>query len=219
MAISRMDALRVRRGRVFALLLLGLLTACQSGAAAPPSPVQAGQQAARLAENANTGAEANRNSAEALAQTYLLGPGDRLRVIVFQEPDLSGEFEVNSAGQVALPLIEPITAQGLTVHQFQEAVSTRLRSGYLVNPRVSAEVLNYRPFYITGEVNRPGEYPYVAGMNILKAIAMAGGYTYRANTGRVFLTRVNSGEELVIVPSADALIMPGDFIRISERFF
>lgn len=158
-------------------------------------------------------------TADELAQTYILGPGDKLRVIVFNEPDLSGEFEVDSTGMVSLPLIEPVKAAGSTVRQFQGAVVEKLQSGYLVNPRVSAEVVNYRPFYITGEVNRPGEYPYVAGMNILKAIAMAGGTTYRANTSKAFLTRLNSGEELVIEPTPEVLVMPGDFIRIPERFF
>jgi polysaccharide export outer membrane protein len=159
------------------------------------------------------------NSPQALAQSYRLGPGDKLRVIVFQEPDLSGEFEVDSAGMVSLPLIEPISAQGLTIREFQEAVAARLSAGYLVNPRVSAEVLNYRPFYITGEVNRPGEYPYVSGMNILKAIAMAGGTTYRANLKRIYLTRGKEGKEEVVQPSPDVIIMPGDFIRVPERFF
>jgi polysaccharide export outer membrane protein len=159
------------------------------------------------------------SSAESLAQTYHLGPGDHLRVTVYQQPDLSGEFEVDPSGQVSLPLIEPIPAQGLTVRAFQQAVTTKLANGYLVNPRVNVDVLNYRPFYITGEVNKPGEYPYVAGMNILKAIAMAGGYTYRANTSKVFLTRVNSAEELVLPPLPETTVLPGDFIKIPERFF
>ena len=158
-------------------------------------------------------------TADELAQTYILGPGDKLRVIVFNEQDLSGEFEVDSTGTVSLPLIEPVKAAGGTVRQFQAALVEKFSNGYLVNPRVSVEVVNYRPFYITGEVNRPGEYPYVAGMNLLKAIAMAGGTTYRANTTKAYLTRLNSGEELVVEPTPEVLVMPGDFIRIPERFF
>jgi polysaccharide export outer membrane protein len=198
--------------RLFAAGLLPLaLIACAS-APHPAAPVPGAQAQMTPAPGAP-------NSAESLAQTYHLGPGDHLRITVYQQPDLSGEFEVDPSGQVAMPLIEPIAAQGKTIREFQQAVQSKLAAGYLVNPRVNVDVLNYRPFYITGEVNKPGEYPYVAGMNILKAIAMAGGYTYRANTGKVFMTRVNSGEELVVEPKPETTVLPGDFIRIPERFF
>ena len=152
-------------------------------------------------------------------QSYKLGPGDKLRVIVFQEPDLSGEFEVDSQGQVSLPLIKPIITAGMSLREFRTELERRLKAGYLVNPRVSAEILNYRPFYITGEVGRPGEYPYVAGMNVLKAIAMAGGYTYRANTSKVLLTRSSKKEGEWYEPKANLTILPGDYIRVPERFF
>ena len=152
-------------------------------------------------------------------QSYKLGPGDKLRVIVFQEPDLSGEFEVDSQGQVSLPLIKPIITAGMSLREFRTELERRLKAGYLVNPRVSAEILNYRPFYITGEVGRPGEYPYVAGMNVLKAIAMAGGYTYRANTSKVLLTRSSKKEGEWHEPKANLTILPGDYIRVPERFF
>lgn len=209
--------LKVVRGIALALAALTLASCASSAEAGPRTTVMSEPVAAEAAGPGAGGAEAN--SAQALAQNYRLGPGDRLRVIVFQEPDLSGEFEVDSAGMVSLPLIEAINAQGMTIREFQDAVASKLSAGYLVNPRVSAEVLNYRPFYITGEVNRPGEYPYVAGMNILKAIAMAGGYTYRANTKRIYLTRAKSGEELMVEPAPETIIMPGDFIRVPERFF
>jgi polysaccharide export outer membrane protein len=200
------------------LLAASVLAGCASKAESRPRATAMSEPSAVESTGANAGA-AEANSAQALAQSYHLGPGDKLRVIVFQEPDLSGEFEVDSAGMVSLPLIEPINAQGMTIREFQDAVAAKLSAGYLVNPRVSAEVLNYRPFYITGEVNRPGEYPYVAGMNILKAIAMAGGTTYRANTKRIYLTRGKEGKETVIEPTPEVIIMPGDFIRVPERFF
>lgn len=189
---------------IVGLALFGV-AACQSAPTMTPQQLQAASPVPA--------------SADELAQTYILGPGDKVRVIVFNEQDLSGEFEVDSTGMVSLPLIEPVKASGSTVRQFQNALVEKFKAGYLVNPRVSVEVINYRPFYITGEVNRPGEYPYVAGMNILKAIAMAGGTTYRANTSKAYLTRLNSGEELVVEPTPEVMVMPGDFIRIPERFF
>jgi len=203
------DFRRIALCGLMALVLPLALSACQSGP----------RKAAELPKYNSASVAANTNSAETLAQTYNLGPGDRLRVTIYQQPDLSGEFEVDPSGQVALPLIEPIPAKGMTIRGFQQAVATKLAAGYLVNPRVSVDIVNYRPFYITGEVNKPGEYPYVAGMNILKAIAMAGGYSYRANENKVFLTRVNSGEELVVEPVPETIVMPGDFIKIPERFF
>jgi polysaccharide export outer membrane protein len=212
--LRKLDAIRAV---ALALLALTLGSCASKAQARPRTTVMSEPSAAENTGPATGGAGAN--SAQALAQSYLLGPGDKLRVIVFQEPDLSGEFEVDSAGMVSLPLIEPISAQGMTIGEFQSAIAAKLSAGYLVNPRVSAEVLNYRPFYITGEVNRPGEYPYVAGMNILKAIAMAGGTTYRANTKRIYLTRGKEGKESVVEPTPDVIIMPGDFIRIPERFF
>jgi polysaccharide export outer membrane protein len=150
---------------------------------------------------------------------YRLGAGDRLRLIVFDEPNLSGEFDISGSGRAALPLIGQVEARGLTLSEFEDAVETKLRNGYLTNPRVSAEVINYRPFYIIGEVTKPGEYPYTDGMTVLNAVAVAGGYTYRADDSRVFITRENAGGERE-VGQLDALkVQPGDVIRVPERYF
>jgi protein involved in polysaccharide export with SLBB domain len=155
----------------------------------------------------------------AAAADYRLGAGDRLRVIVFDEPNLSGEFDISGSGRAALPLIGQVEARGLTLSEFEDAVETKLKNGYLTNPRVSAEVINYRPFYIIGEVTKPGEYPYTDGMTVLNAVAVAGGYTYRADDSRVFITRENAGGERE-VGQLDALkVQPGDVIRVPERYF
>lgn len=157
----------------------------------------------------------------ALAQgetpVYRLGSGDRLRVTVFGENDLSGEFQVDGAGSVAMPLIGEVRARGLTVRELEKAVTVALQDGYLKRPQVSIEVLNYRPFYILGEVQRPGSYPYVDGMTVLNAVALAGGYTYRARTTRLGIRRANDAEEREV--GDDAVVLPGDVIRIPERFF
>ena len=116
---------------------------------------------------------------------YKLGSGDKIRVTVFGHEDLSGEFEVDGSGNVSLPLIRNIKAEGSTPRELEQVVADRLSPDYLVNPRVSVEVLNYRPFYIYGEVTKPGSFPYVNGMTVINAVAMAGGFTYRARTSRV----------------------------------
>lgn len=149
---------------------------------------------------------------------YRLGSGDKLRLIVFGEAELSGDFDVSGGGRVSLPLIGQIDAEGLTLSQFEAAVITKLQDGYLNNPRVSAEVLNYRPFYIYGEVGSPGQYPYTSGMTLLNAVAVAGGYTYRANQERAFITR-GEGAEVAYPASQAVKVLPGDVVRIPERFF
>lgn len=149
---------------------------------------------------------------------YRLGSGDKLRLMVFGEPDLSGEFDVSGSGRVALPLIGQVEAEGLTLSQLEAAIAAKLQDGYLNNPRVSVEVLNYRPFYIFGEVGSPGQYPYTSGMTVLNAVAVAGGYTYRANQDRVYITR-GEGAEVAYPASQAVKVLPGDVVRVSERFF
>ena len=108
-----------------------------------------------------------------------------------------GEFEVGAAGTIDMPLIGSVPAMGVTVGQLQSDVTTRLRNGYLNDPKVSVQVLNYRPFFITGEVQKTGEFPYKAGLTVQDAIGVAGGYTYRANTGRVYIRRAGAAQEVV----------------------
>ena len=160
------------------------------------------------------------NSAEpSLAPAYRLGSGDQIRVIVFGEEDLSGEFFVDGAGSVSLPLVGEVNATGMTVQEFRTELEARLADGYLTDPRVSAEVLNYRPFYILGEVSESGEYPYTDGLTVMNAVARAGGFTYRANTRAVFIQRADASEEVEVTLTPTLRVMPGDTIRIAERFF
>ena len=150
---------------------------------------------------------------------YRLGAADKVRIVVFGEDALGGEVVVNAEGKVALPLIGEIQAAGLTVPQFQDAITQALGQGYLNQPRVTAQVLTYRPFYILGEVNRPGEYPYVVDLTVLNAVATAQGFTYRANTRRIFVRRAGSQAEQPLPLTADTRVSPGDTLRIGERYF
>ncbi len=150
---------------------------------------------------------------------YRLGAADKLRVIVFGETSLSGEFVISDAGEIAFPLIGNVHAAGLTVEQFQEALRSKLADGYLRDPRVSAEVENYRPFYILGEVQKPGEYPFTTGLTVLNAVATAGGFTYRANTKIVTIRHPGGAKETPLRLTATSEVGPGDTIVIKERFF
>jgi len=157
--------------------------------------------------------------AAADAAGYQLGAGDKLRVTTFGEPTLTGEFTVGGNGVVSLPLVGDVSAQGVTVSEFRDRFVTALKDGYLVDPRVSVEVLTYRPFYVLGEVNRPGEYPYTNSLTVQNAVATAGGFTYRANTRRVFIKHQNETTEREYPLTVGATVAPGDTVRIGERFF
>lgn len=150
---------------------------------------------------------------------YRLGPADKVRVNVFGEEALTGEFTVGGSGRLSLPLIGEVQAQGLTITQLQESIAQALRQGFINEPRVNAEVLNYRPFYILGEVNKPGEYPYTANLTVLNAVATAEGYTYRADTRRVYIKRADGAFEQAYPLTTATQVAPGDTIRIGERFF
>src|SRR5262249_47740915 len=150
---------------------------------------------------------------------YKLGSGDKIRVLVFGESNLGGEFEVGAAGTVEMPLIGAVPAMGVTVSQLQNDITTRLKNGYLNDPKVSVQVLNYRPYFITGEVQRTGEFPYKAGLTVQDAIGIAGGYTYRASTGRVYLRRAGAAQEVSVDLTQRINVNPGDSIRVPERFF
>ena len=149
---------------------------------------------------------------------YMLDTGDKLRINVFNEERLTGDYSVSAAGTVAFPLIGSIAARGMTSDQLASALAGRLKT-YVNEPRVAAEVLTYRPYYILGEVNRPGEYPFVNGMRIEQAIAAAGGYTYRANQKQVFVQRGEKSERTVMLRDSPIRVMPGDTIRVAERYF
>jgi protein involved in polysaccharide export with SLBB domain len=150
---------------------------------------------------------------------YRLGPGDKVRVIVFGEDSLSGEFLVSDGGTIAFPLVGEIDVRNRTVAQFQTDMLALLRDGYFTDPRVSVEVLNYRPFFILGEVNKPGTYPYTSGLTVFNAVATANGFTYRANTRKVFIKRADQAREEEVPLTSTVVVQPGDTIRIAERFF
>lgn len=150
---------------------------------------------------------------------YRLGSGDEVRVNVFGHEDLSGDFTVDGGGNVALPLIGNVAAGGKTLRQFERNIIAALKPDYLKNPRVSADVLNYRPFYIIGEVKKPGSYPYVNGMTVVNAVALAGGYTYRARENRLLIVRGNDTTRAKEAANHDTAVLPGDVIEVPERFF
>ncbi|WP_174290926.1 polysaccharide biosynthesis/export family protein [Sphingomonas bacterium] len=153
--------------------------------------------------------------------TYTLGPGDKVRVIVYGEDALSGEYNVTSAGEISFPLIGNVAATGASTVSLQALIRDRLMRGYIKDPRVSIEVLDYRPFFILGEVAKPGQYPYANGMTVQQAVATAGGYTYRASTRKIYIKhQADMAETAVDLRKREPVpVQPGDVLRVAERFF
>jgi polysaccharide export outer membrane protein len=182
--------------RLIALLTVPILLAgCAPGSGLPDLPSLAGHE-------------------------YRLGPGDTLRIITYGEDPLTGEFRVNDQGAVALPLAGTVKAAGKTPHELETAVALALKKGNMLRkPSVSVEVASYRPIYVLGEVNKPGQYPYQPGMTVVSAAAVAGGFTYRAVEGYASVVRTEGSDSVEGKASRQALVQPGDVITVFERRF
>lgn len=185
-----------------------LVSAALSSCGASQSPSSVIESTATNSLSSRTG-----QSAE-----YRLGSGDRLKLEVYGENDLSGEFDVTGAGALSLPLLGQTRVEGLTVTELETLLADRLRT-YVRRPRVSVQVLNYRPFYIQGEVKKGGEYPYSNGLLVRDAVAKAGGYTYRAATDHVLIRHANDAAERQYSLDESIRVLPGDNIRVPQRFF
>jgi polysaccharide export outer membrane protein len=151
--------------------------------------------------------------------SYRLGAGDRIKISVFNQEDLTGEYSLDGKARFSMPLIGTVEAGNLTASELESVLVRSFKPDYLVNPRVYVQVLNYRPYYLIGEVNTTGAFPYVAGMTYLKAIAIAGGFSYRAKRGVVYVIRGTDIEQEEVKLDVDEKVRPGDIIRVAERMF
>jgi protein involved in polysaccharide export with SLBB domain len=167
----------------------------------------------------DTGSRWGFTQVSARSTGYLLRPNDRLRIKVYNEPEISGEYQVDASGFISIPLAGRIRAGGQSAGQIERLIVLRLTDGVIRDPKVSVEVAAYAPFYILGEVKRPAELQYRPGLLVLDAIAAAGGYTYRANEKKVFIRRAGSLVEEVHTMDAPIPVYPGDNIRVPERYF
>ncbi len=155
----------------------------------------------------------------ALNQPYRLGAGDRLRVTVFEQESLTNTYNIDPSGYIAFPLIGSVPARGQTVQELEGALAARLRQGYLRDPDVTVEIEQYRPVFVMGEVGAAGQYSYVPGLTVQKAVAMAGGFTPRANQGGVDITRDINGKVMTGRVSSTDPLLPGDTVYVRERLF
>jgi polysaccharide export outer membrane protein len=191
---------------------LGLAAACDGD----PTPIVDNSQTLGLAPASGRGG----NGTSAVTGDYRLGPNDRARITVFGQPTLTGEFTLDGKGTIAYPLVGDVNANGLTPSELQQAIAGKLDKEYLQNPSVSVEVLTRRPFYILGEVQKPGNYPYVTDMTALNAVAIAGGYTYRARRTQFYIKRLdNDGKMVRVAAKPETVLRPGDTLEVNERYF
>lgn len=190
-------------GKIAALLLMAAIALAGCSRSGPP-PISSGERYV---------------AGQMTDMVYHLGAGDKIRVLVYNEPQLGGDFSVGADGEMSLPLIGNVPVAGKTIEQVSRDVQARLADGYLRDPRVSMEVQTYRPFFILGEVRAAGQYPYLSGLTAMNAIATAQGYTPRAARRTVRIRRFGDQYEQEYVLTPDLRILPGDTIRLTERFF
>ncbi|WP_137044784.1 polysaccharide biosynthesis/export family protein [Pseudolabrys sp. FHR47] len=153
------------------------------------------------------------------AGPYVLGPGDKVRLKIYGDADVNGDYEVNSAGFVSIPLVGQVKAAGLTTPQLENALMARMRGKVANDPKVNVEITTYAPFYVHGEVKKAGIYPFQPGLTVADAIATAGGLTYRANEDKVLLRRAGSNETVIVPVEGSVRVYPGDNLRVAERYF
>lgn len=156
---------------------------------------------------------------EVLDQPYRLGAGDRVRITVFDQEGLTNVYNVDQSGYISFPLVGAVPARGHTVQQLEGEIAAKLRQGYLRDPDVSAEMDRYRPVFVMGEVGAAGQYSYVPGLTVQKAVATAGGYSPRANQDSVDITRDINGKVMTGRVRTTDPLMPGDTVYVRERLF
>lgn len=172
----------------------------------------------QLASADGAGGVANPNRGGSTAN-YKLGPNDHTRIIVFGQPTLTGEYVLDGNGVLSFPLIGNVQASGMTPTELQRTIAAKLDPDYLHNPSVSVEVSTRRPFYVIGEVQKPGSYPFVTDMTVLNAVATAGGNTYRANMARFYVKRLQNGRTVRVAATQETMLQPGDTVEVRERYF
>jgi len=194
---------RFARGLLFVTLILGLFVSLSGCGGGNVRPV--------------TEAERKALEAEAAAPPKLQS-GDKIHVTVYNEPTLSGEYQIDPSGFVSLPLAGTIKAAGLTQAELEQQLSSKFSTGYLKDPKITVGVSEFRPIYIVGEVEKPGAYPYTGGLTALKAIAIAGGATYRANQSKIEIQHPGESEMHEYDMSDPIPILPGDIIKVPRRY-
>jgi len=161
----------------------------------------------------------NGNAVRSSFSNYRLGVGDKLKIQVYGEEDLELESRLTDAGTITYPLLGEIRALGLTIGELAALITDGLKGRYLVDPKVSVNILEYRDFYINGEVQKPGNYPYVPGLTVYKAVSIAGGFTERASRTSITVIADKDPQQIPQDVELNTPVNPGDIINVEESFF
>lgn len=165
------------------------------------------------------GSTAAIQQADRAAENYHLANGDKIHIDVFNEANLSGDYTIGANGQITLPLAGPVTASGLTIAQLQQSVVKTLEQGYVQNPSVTISSTQLRPYYILGQVTKPGRYSFEPNLTVMNAVATAEGFTYRADTSDIYIRHAREASEQEYALNSTLMVQPGDTIRVAERYF
>jgi len=202
--LSRLLSVKFGRQIAAAFLLTLGLAACD-----PDAPM-----------SVNTLQQPSQNTQTIRMAEYRLAPGDRIRVIVLSDPELSAEYEVDSAGMISVRMAGRQQVVGMTTTEVEELLRNRYRADNLLRvARLSVDLVARRPFYVLGEVGKPGSFPYVSGINVAQAVAIAGGFTRRASKVRMTIQRFNQTRGMEETVTEDTPLGPGDILRVPERWF
>jgi len=155
----------------------------------------------------------------AISKKYLLGTGDMVRIQVYDEEDLYLETRVSDTGTISYPFLGELKVQGLSLVNLEELITSRLKGDYLINPKVSVDMVEYRQFYIHGEIEDAGGFPYQPGLTVRKAISLAGGFKERASKDKIYIIHDDSATSEPIKVTLDDTVRPGDVITIEQSFF
>lgn len=150
---------------------------------------------------------------------YRLGAGDKLGITVFNEKELSMDVRLSDAGSFLYPFLGEVIAKNKTIGDVQALLTSQLKDGYLVDPKVYVSILEYRPFFVNGEVGRPGGFPYQPGLTIRKAISLAGGLTARASPTKIYVIHENDPTGVPRLTTLNAVLLPGDIVTVDQSFF
>jgi protein involved in polysaccharide export with SLBB domain len=219
------------RGFIATIVMVGAVLALSACDRDPTPIVDNGPQSPAMSLQMRDGLPVQGAQGDALAASaasydnkgpgdYKLGAKDRVRIIVLGQDKLTGEYVLDGNGVLAFPLVGQLQANGMTPGQLEKAIVAKLDPDYIRNPSVSVEVLSRRPFFILGEVQRPGSYPHMSEINVLTAVATAGGFTYRARESQFYIKRLDHDGKMVRVPATgETLVRPGDIVQVKERYF
>ncbi|WP_226876677.1 polysaccharide biosynthesis/export family protein [Microbulbifer hainanensis] len=150
---------------------------------------------------------------------YQLDSGDTISIRVFGEKDLTMEMHLGDSGVINYPFIGEIRVAGLSPSQLERKIVAGLKGDYLINPNVEVTVVEYRPFFISGEVNTPGSYNFLPGLTINKAVAMASGFTPRASQRKISVERGQGDSKRSFKANLDTRLYPGDIVTVEQGFF